>query len=107
MADVIDTNTEREFSALVKAGVERVRLLELDTRLEVLGYEREPDSRCAGIAKNMTTGNTYKCVTWSVRERDTKQSAYHYQSRRDARFKKMQQLRQAVFVYARGCIITI
>ncbi len=107
LAGRLAENTLQEYDTMLAAGVERLTYRGLDRRLAALGYEREFDSRCAGAAKNLTTGNTYASVTWGVRERDTKQSAFHFQSRRDTNFQNLQQLRQDVFVFVRGSIITI
>lgn len=107
MRNMIDNSTECERAAMLKAGVEQVTVQEINRRLQALGYELEPNSRCSGIARNLTTDTSFKCVTWGVREQDTKRGAYHFQSRRDERFKAMQQLRQDVFAYVRGYIVTI
>lgn len=100
-------DTQVELSEMLQAGVEQVSMGELDARLQALGYERRPDSRATGVFRNLTAGRSFNGATWGVREMDTKQSAYHYQSRRDAKFKALQQLRQDVCVVVRGTIVTI
>ena len=107
MNNYMEESTERERQLMLSVGVAQVTVPEIAKRLRAFGYELQPGSRCSGTARNMTTGASYKCVTWGVREQDTKQSAYHFESRRDAQFKAMQQLRQEVFAYVRGYIITI
>ncbi len=98
---------QSEIDRSLAAGMRQVTMRELDAELNALGYEREPDSRAAGTAKNLDTGNTYPSVTWGTREADTKQSAFHVDSRRDDRFKRLQELRRWTFVVSRGSIVSV
>lgn len=94
----------REVADSLKSGMRQMSMAEYRAALAQLGYEIDPDSRCACIAKNMTTGNTYPNVNWTPREIDTKRSAFHFESRRDANFKSLQELRFWTFVVQRGAM---
>lgn len=88
-------------------GMRQVSMPALDAELQALGYKRTPGSQCACVARNMTTGNTYPCVTWGVQEIDTGMSACHYMARRDANFERLQELRFSTFAVARGQYVSI
>lgn len=80
---------------------------EYQHRLANIGYEIESDSRTPCRAKNMSTGNTYPCVTWGVRERDTKMSAFHVDARRDENFERLQTFRRYTFAVVKGAIYEV
>lgn len=94
-----------------EAGMERVTVAELDSRLEMIGYKRIPHSACKCNARYMTgprAGKAYPCCTYGVMEADTRRSAFHVNSRRDARFLELQAMRaQAVYAVHAGYIIEI
>ena len=96
-----------EVKRTLEYGGRQVSMATLDAELEALGYRRAPDSRCTCIAKNMSTGNTYPCVTWGVQEIDTGMSAFHYMARRDANFTRLQELRFSTFAVARGQYVSV
>jgi hypothetical protein len=100
-------NLQKEIDSSRAAGMEWISIPELDARLETLGYRRDPDSRCVCVTKNLTTGNTYPCVTWDVQEIDTGMSAFHVNARRDERFRKLQELRFNTFAVLGGKYISL
>ncbi len=90
-----------------ECGMEQLTMATLDARLAELGYKRESDSRCTCIARNLTTGNSYPCVTYGVKESDTGMSAFHFEARRDDKFKALQALRFNAFAVVRGQYVSI
>jgi len=98
---------QREIQTSLVAGMRQVTMAQLDAELQALGYSRMPNSRCACIATNGRTANTYPCVTYGLRENGTGLSAFHVDARRDARFRALQQLRFVTFAVVRGSYISI
>lgn len=98
---------DREIESSLKAGMRQVSLQQLDAELVALGYVRDTDTRCACTAKNLTTGNTYPCVTFGVKESDSGLSAFHVAARRDDNFRRLQELRFWTFVVSRGSIVAV
>lgn len=90
-----------EVESALRAGMKLVSLAELDEMIDQLGYARDKSMRCTCIAKNLATGNTYPNVSFGVREKDTKRSAFHFESRRDENFKKLQEIRFDTFSVVR------
>lgn len=101
------TPLEREIAAMLKAGGRQVSMVAMRAELLELGYELEMDMRASGVARNLTTGNSYPSVTYGVREIDTRMSAFHFQARRDPNFKALQAWRFWTFAVVRGAMVTV
>ena len=102
-----DESLTAEIKANLAAGMRRVTVAEMDRELAALGYRRRPDSRCAGTAHNLTTGNHYPCITYGVDEADTGMSAFNVDARRDAKFKLLQAFRFNTFAVSQGRIVSV
>lgn len=83
---------------------------EFSERFAALGYKLDRSMDCRCNARFMTgehAGESYPCITTSVKEIDTGMSAFHYQARRDSNFKAMQKLRQEICAITRGALLTV
>lgn len=97
-----NTNLRIEVEKAIECGMSMVSRTELDSMIKKLGYVRDKESRCACIARNLTTGNTYPNVNFGVIEKDTGRSAFHFESRRDANFQALQKIRMDIFCVVRN-----
>jgi len=89
-------------------GCERLTVTGMGERFRALGYRLDRSADCWCMAKYITgsyAGETHPCITCGVVELDTGRSAFHFESRRDANFEAMQQLRQDVFAVTRRAIL--
>jgi hypothetical protein len=100
-------NLELEVTESLRSGGKQLTMAALKAEVESLGYRINRDMRAVGVAKNMTTGNTYQSVTFGLDEADTGRSAFHFESRRDGNFKALQELRRRSFVVSRGAMVTV
>lgn len=96
-----------EVEASLKAGARQMTLPVIRTELRRIGYEIDPGTRAAGVFRNLDTGNNYPGATYGVCEIDTRMSAFHYQARRDANFRALQEFRQWTFTVSGGRMVTI
>jgi hypothetical protein len=92
---------------LINNGEERISVAELDRRLKALGYKRNMSTACVGPVYCLNTGVVYTGINYNVVEIDTGMSFAHYQARRDARFKELQEMRQRVFCVVNGRILSV
>ena len=93
-----------------KLGMEIVPVGEMERRVRALGYELDRDLDCRAVSRVLTgphAGLSYPCITTGLREADTKRSAFHYQARRDGRFKDLQALRGTIAAISRGALLEI
>lgn len=95
---------------IAKTGIEAVSLNEFKSRFLALGYKLDRSMDCMGIARFMTgplAGECYKVKTTGLKEADTGKSAFHYQSRRDSNFEKMQALRNEICVIFKDYVLEV
>lgn len=98
-----------ELEFLDKKGYKPSTLEEIARELRSIGYKLDRGMDCKGLARHMTgerAGSSYPSLTTGVNEIDTGRSAFHFESRRDANFEKLQKMRQYVFAVVRGRIFT-
>lgn len=91
-------------------GREILTVHELSERFRVLGYRLDRSMDCRSNARFMTgayAGESYPCCTTGIVEIDTGMSAFHYQARRDANFKRMQKLRGEICAVSRGFLLEV
>lgn len=88
-------------------GMKILTVKEFTARFAELGYTVDRTMDCKSVGKFMATGETYPVITTSVKETDTGMSAFHYQARRDDKFKAMQKLRNDICAITKGCILEI
>ncbi len=74
-------------------------------RFKELGYTLDRTLDCRSTARYLTDNRTYPSCTMGVKESDTGRSAFHYEARRDANFRRMQTLREEIFAVSRGAIL--
>lgn len=89
-------------------GCTQLTLKELTDQLHALGYELVRDEDCkhnAVYVSGPEAGRSYPAISTGIREIDTQQSAYHYDSRRDAKYRKMQALRWDTFTVTDGRLL--
>jgi hypothetical protein len=98
---------EKEIAFRVAGGGELLTVAQFRRRFKALGYslDRRLDCRC--MARYLDDGRTYPCRTTGLRETDTGMSAFHYQARRDDKFKAMQELRGQILAVSRGAILEV
>ena len=105
----MDPNSlEAELQRRKEQGCERLSVGDMAARFRKLGYRLDRRLDCRGVAKIVSgphAGASYPCVTCGVAEIGTGRSAFHVESRRDANFEAMQQLRQDVFAVTRCAIL--
>jgi hypothetical protein len=92
---------------LLKSGMEQISAGEADRRLKALGYQRNRSERTVYVARELNSGLTWQEGWYGVLESDTRRSAYHFQSRRDEKFKAMQKMRMRIFWTAGNRIETL
>lgn len=96
--------------AAAASGMQILTVKEFSARFEALGYKLDRSMDCRSVAQFMTgeyAGESYPCITTSLKEKDTGMSAFHYQARRDANFKAMQKLRQEICTITRGALLEV
>lgn len=107
----MDQSTAFEVSAMIAAGARHVTVAQLAGEFLALGYRIDRTADCHCRARTMTgprAGTSFACCTTGLREADTGRSAWHFEARRDAAFKRMQALRLEVFATLRnGAILTV
>ncbi|WP_339348611.1 hypothetical protein [uncultured Sphingomonas sp.] len=92
-----------ERAARAAEGWHPVTLGNIERRLRDLGYALDRSLDCRGMALIMTgprAGRSYPCLSTGIREADTGRSAFHGEARRDARFRRLQELRFDIGLYA-------
>lgn len=100
-------NVKEAAAYLQAGGEERISVAELDRRLESLGYKRDMSTSCIGPVRCLNSGVVYTGINYNVVEIDTGMSFAHYQARRDARFRELQEMRQRVFCVVNGRILSV
>lgn len=93
--------------------IEVVTLGEMEARFRELGYRlgKDPWERCYGTSTTVScpsnpeaVGFSHPNVSLMLFEADTGRSAFHFESRRDANFKAMQELRGSTVAIVRGAV---
>lgn len=91
-----------ELAARAAEGWHPVTLGDIERQLRDLGYVLDRGLDCRGMARIMTgprAGSSYPCLSTGIREADTGRSAFHREARRDARFRRLQDLRGDIGLY--------
>lgn len=102
------TALETEIHYRESIGCERLSVAAMGRRFLALGYTLDRSLDCRSLSRYVTgsdAGRSYPCCTTGVMESDTRRSAFHFEARRDDRFRAMQQLRKDVFAVSRGAIL--
>lgn len=101
--------TSKEMKTLlISQGYKFVTPYELGIMLDEIGYKIQKGMNCIGISRYMTgemAGISFKENNLYIVEKDTGISFAHVNARKDANFKKLQELRQNTFSISRGNII--
>lgn len=88
-----------------------VALAEISRQLGALGYCLNLDLYCRGCSRILAgprAGTSYPSAFAGISEINTRRSAFHFESRRDANFKALQALRMTgLFAVNRGAIFEI
>ncbi len=103
-------NLKRELARRAKRGCKPVTMAHLRQTLDGLGYAIADGMHADSMAQWMSgefAGETYPTRALYVIEKDTRRSAFHYESRRDANFKAFQAMRfeESLFAVVRGRIV--
>lgn len=96
---------QAEIDHRISIGCELVSVAVMEQRYRALGYTLDRDLDCFSNARYLDSGRTHPCITTSVKEIDTRRSAFHFESRRDDNFKAMQRLRQDIFAVTKNAIL--
>lgn len=104
---VMPSSVEAEVASRLDMGCRQLTKAGIVQELAALGYQLDLHTACTGTATDCTSGRTYPCITNGVREIDTKMSAFHFEARRDDKFKALQQLRLDVFAVVGGKVWTL
>ena len=101
-----------EMRAILKSqsNVRFVSVKELARLVSDLGYRLDRSMDCRADSRYLDgplAGMSYPCCTTGLLEADTGRSAFHYQARRDANFRALQELRGTVASMSRGAILEI
>ena len=104
--------TADEMRAILESrcSLQFVTVDELTQRLATLGYRLDRSMDCRADSRYLDgplAGMSYPCCTTGLLEADTGRSAFHYQARRDANFRALQELRGTVASMSRGAILEI
>lgn len=87
---------KRELDRRARDGYRPVTMDQLRRTLDGLGYAVAVDMHADSDARHMTgeaAGESYPVRVLYVVEKDTRRSAFHYESRRDANFRALQAVR--------------
>jgi hypothetical protein len=104
---------ETELARRAARGYRPVTMAELDRQLHDLGYARHRSiGFCAYTARIVVgegEGDTYPAKSIYIVEADTRMSAFHFQARRDEKFRRLQETRGegSLFAVVRGYIVDI
>lgn len=98
-----------ELASRAKQGHHPMSIKAIEGTLKQLGYRLDRSSDCRGTARYLETGRSYPCITTGIKEIDTGRSAFHFQSRRDQKFRALQDIRlnDSHFAVVRGCIFEL
>ena len=88
-------------------GATLVSVAQMRARFEAIGYKLDRSSDCRSTARYLESGRTYPACSTGVKETDTGRSAFHFESRRDDNFRRMQTLRNEVFAVSRNAILEV
>lgn len=91
-----------ELAARAATGWHPVTLDEIKRQLHEIGYRLDRTLDCRSTAQILTgprAGKTYPSLTTGIDEADTGRSAFHFEARRDANFRTLQNLRFEVGLY--------
>ena len=101
------TPLETEIEHRKAHGAECLTVAQFAKRFAALGYALDRDMDCRAPARYLNSGRAYPACTTGLKESDTGMSAFHFQARRDSRFKAMQELRGHIFAVSRGAILEV
>jgi len=101
-----------ELSARAADGHKPATLETIGAALRAIGYRLDRSMDCRHIARWMSgprAGASYPCISTGIKEIDSGRSFAHFESRRDANFHTLQDMRSsgAVFAVTRGHILEI
>ena len=99
--ETIDESTLREVERMLNSGMEQVSRAEYIHRLDQLGYKIASNAMSFRYT-NLSNDIHYKCYSIYIQEKDTGMSAFHYQARRDDKFKALQAFKMDVFAFSLG-----
>jgi hypothetical protein len=104
---------EEELAFRATRGERPITVQHLNELLRRLGYRLDRDMDCRCMSRWMTgprAGESYPCITTSIKEIDTGVSAFHFEkARRDKNFRALQDMRGSgrYFAVTRGFILEI
>ena len=109
MADTVNKSVAlaAEIEHLLAHGYEHLSVAAFAARFEALGYALDGSMDCRSSARYLESGRSYPCCTTGLKEIDSGMSAFHFQARRDAKFREMQELRGKIFAVTRGAILEV
>lgn len=99
------TALEVEIAHRKQFGCRIVSVAEMEREFNALGYTLDRSMDCRSNARYVNSGRTYPACSTGLKEIDTGQSAFHYQSRRDENFRAMQTLRMEISAVSRGALL--
>jgi hypothetical protein len=97
----------REIAERRAHGATLLTVPQFAARFAALGYTLDRDLDCRSTARYLDDNRTYPCCTTGLKESDTGMSAFHFQARRDSRFREMMELRSDIFAISRGAILEV
>jgi hypothetical protein len=100
-------SVQREIDRNIKGGMKRATLAWIESELARLGYRFDKSMRAASVGLDMTSGESFPCLSYGVSEKDTGLSAFNNDARRDANFRELQAMRKEVFAVVQGQILFI
>ena len=109
---MLSESVDREVAHLVAGGSRRVSLRAFDAELRLIGYRLERSSDCKSLNRYVTgerAGESYPAVNMYTVQVSDGVSAFHVDSRRDANFERLQEMRrnEELFAVHKGRIYKI
>jgi hypothetical protein len=101
---------QQEIDYRISIGCRMVSVAQMDSEFRALGYRLDRSMDCRSVGRYLTgprAGTSHPVCTTGLKECDTGAGAWHYESRRDENFRRMQQLRNEVFAISRGAILEV
>jgi len=106
----MEDRLKREIDDRLANGSRQVTVAQMGREFLALGYKLDRAMDCRCNARYMTgprAGESYPCITTSVREISTGLRFAHCQAGRGDNFKAMQKLRGEIFAVTRGAILEV
>ena len=101
---------ETERQCRLVEGARQLTLADMESEFRALGYRFDRARDCLGNALHMTgarAGLCYPCVSLYPVQVSDGRSAWHWQARRDSKFRRMQALRGEIFAVYRNRIYEV